>query len=133
MTGEIEFVLEGECSARVFSWNSDNERSGMTVARSKNGWKLCQRVSTKNVESQYVEGVTILIDRYRDIQDYYLTVFNIKGEKLNIRDNRNSNFICSQDRKSGYYGYYAYVHNYNEQYQLVVDGKVLEWEHSYDE
>jgi hypothetical protein len=120
---DIIFVEEGEESALVAG---ENECRFLT--KSDTGWKLSSIGDTKTVFSgSLLNHMNYNVEQYKDSDDYYITVSDVYGCASNVADNRNSEFYREEntcDVDDGiYYTYYTYVHDLDDDYTLIVNGK----------
>ena len=68
--------------------------------------------------------------QYKNSDDYYITILDTNGGASEITDSRNSGFQCLDKYNSilnkNLYMYCAYINNYDDQYVLSVNDKVIE-------
>lgn len=121
--GEIQCVLEGNDSALVVSQKEAKQGNNCTVAvKAESGWKIPTSMSLSVVDQMRSNDALVLVRQYKKKQDYYLIVFGRSEAKLDVSDNRNSNFICVKDKIANRYSYFAYIKAYGENYQLKING-----------
>lgn len=125
---EAQLVVEGKETAFVIG-DKDDADIYLIVPKSKSGWKLGTGFNTKRI-LQKIDGETAVeVYRYKDTDDYYITVFDKTGEILDITDKNNSSFVylkrTDNTLNTDIYTYYAYVHSFNNQYSLCVNGKTI--------
>ncbi len=81
----------------------------------------------KSVFSTYNEYASVDVFRYKNTDEYYISVLHTENGTLDISDNRNSEFKFSKRYISTigetYYTYYAYIKDFDEHYTLTVNGK----------
>lgn len=71
----------------------------------------------------------IYVYRYRDSEDYYITVLDTKGGTSVVKDNQNSEFFCLKKANTAlneiYCTYYAYVADLSDSYSVTVNGETI--------
>jgi len=86
---------------------------------------LTHHADTTNVTDGYV----ITIYRFKNIDDYYESIHETSGGKLEIEHDRESEFVVDDDvleyNDSTYFHYYAYVEGLNEDCSITIDGKEI--------
>ena len=119
-------VVTGNQSAFVVATKESTDIQ-LIVPKTKKGWGIGIGLHTKHVESLLIEGFAIDIYQYRDTGDFYIRVFDANGSSATIEDSCGSNFLVTEKRNDSvnktYRTYYAYIPNYNEQYELYIGDK----------
>ncbi len=125
---EAQLVVEGKETAFVIGNKGDTDIY-LIVPKSKSGWKLGMGLDTKRVMQRIYGEMSIDVYRYKDTNDYYITVFDKSGGILDITDGNNSKFYylkkINTTLNTDFYTYYAYVQNFNNQCSLCVNGKTI--------
>lgn len=126
---KVELVVEGTNTALVYGGES-NDYSYTIMVKSDNGWKLGLPLEIKTNTSESLSyDFTTYVDQYKDSGEYYITIFNRDGAAASVTDNRNSKFYCLDQFSNGddksFYSYHAYVHDLDDKYTLIVNGKVI--------
>ena len=75
------------------------------------------------------DWIIIYVYQYQHSDDYYVTVLDTNGGKLEITDNRDSKFQYMEQENSvlneSFYTYYTYIKGFDDQYTLTVNDKVI--------
>lgn len=128
---KAKLVVEGEESALVIGKEKDTLIYSI-IPESNTGWKLGIGLdinTSTSISNSSSNIVSIWVDQYKDTEDYYITVFDSDGAALDITDNRNSKFYhldkSSVRDDETFYTYYAYVHDLDDKYSLIVNGEVI--------
>lgn len=98
----------------------------LTLVKEENGWRIPDQSVTTVVCMKTVEGTTVFVNRYKDTNDYYVSVSNFSGISSGIHDNLNSKFYKRNEDSLGVDGdldiYDAYINEFNNQYVVTVNG-----------
>jgi hypothetical protein len=124
-SGDVMLVVEGEESA----WVLGDEFSDI-IPKSGSRWKFSIAGDLNTIISDIsLNGIDFSVDHYMDSDDYYITVTNPNGGVIDVTDNRNSKFFHIEKYNNmldiTYYIYYAYVHDLDDEYTLIVNGEVI--------
>ncbi len=124
---KAKLVVEGEESALVIGKEKDAYNYSI-IPTSNTGWKLGLGLDIKtSISNSSSNEVAIWVTQYKDSEEYYITVFDRNGAACDITDNRNSKFYhldkSSVRDDETFYIYYVYVHNLDDEYALIVNGK----------
>ena len=131
---EPSIVIEGKESAFIVL-----EKSGSYVAsfykKVDNGWKATQNYGgstiKSNAEDYFNDHYIMTIYQYQKTKDYYIGISSDLKE-LDVSDNLDSDFIpykkCFKYKSEEFcnYHYYAYIYDFNEEYEVTIDGKKAE-------
>ena len=76
---------------------------------------------------QHYGNVSFHIYRYKESNDYYIQIFNVYGEAIELSDNQDSIFYSverpnSSVRQPMHY-YYTCVQNIKDDYIIYIDGQ----------
>lgn len=126
---KVRLVVEGEDTALVIGEGRKGDVYGI-VPKSDTGWKLPMAFGTKLIIDKITSDEVIFqVCRYKDSEEYYITVFNSNGAAADVTDNRNSKFYhldkSNIARDETFYSYYAYVHGLDDEYTLIVNGEAI--------
>lgn len=122
-----EFVVDGQSSSFVVAYNKIKKTYSYSIV-SKKGDRWTMKDNAKIVKSTIKDGIIINVYRCKNTDDYYLSICDIDFDRCAISDNRNSEFIYSDnalDSRDEAFIYYVYVKNINEQYQITVNGETI--------
>lgn len=125
---DVELVVEGKQSDFVVG-RKNEVSTFLIVPKTSNGWKIGISLNTKKIVEKFYDGITVYIYQYKNTNDYFVTVFDIHGRKLNISDDYNTKFFLSK-YDNGFLGkpfhtYYAFVSDYNQQFSITVNGNKI--------
>lgn len=113
-------VVEGTNSAMVLSKNDGEVEKYEILSKSKDGWKLSNKLSVRRIIRQFY-GMTYVEIYQCGKSDYYLFVYAY--DTSTISDNKGSNFKSSSHMagQTVVTSAYAYVNNLSD-YCLFLDG-----------
>lgn len=125
----VILVVEGQESALVIG-DAGEKNSFDIIPKSGTGWKLSlawdANIVFHDVPS---DNVIFRVYQYKDSNEYYIEVLNVRGTALDVADNRDSEF-CQLKQANNTLDitlntYYAYVHDLDDKYALIVNGEVI--------
>ena len=127
-SGKVKLIVNGSKTDFIVG-----EKNGtdvyLIVPRSNSGWKQGMGFDTKRICNKISDGITVYVYQYKNTDDYYIVLLNTNGGPLDITDNKNSEFIYSENANSilnkTFYTYYAYLNSYNNQYTLTINGETI--------
>ena len=127
-SNRIDLIVDGEKSAFVVGSQNDIDNY-FIVPKSNDGWKLGMGFNKKIIEKKLLDDIIIYLYKYKGTNDYYITIFNVKRDSLNISDSINSKFQYTEKYNNieckNCYAYFAYIGNLNYNYTLTVNGKTI--------
>ena len=127
-SGDVKLVVDGEKTDFIVGLKGDTTVYTI-VPKSEGGWKLGMALNTKRVFQMIYDGIIIYVYQYQHSDDYYVTVLDTNGGKLEITDNRDSKFQYMEQENSvlneSFYTYYTYIKGFDDQYTLTVNDKVI--------
>lgn len=127
-SGNVKLIVDGEKTDFVVGTKGDADVY-LIIPKSNDGWKLGMGLDTKKVFQTISNGITIYVYKYKNTDDYYITVLDTNGGSTNITDNHNSKFKHLEKFNSilgkTFYTYYAYINNFDDQYTLTVNGNSI--------
>lgn len=125
----IELVVNGEQTDFVVSTLMRNEYNYSIFPKTDKGWKIGMASDIKSVSTSLYGGASINVYRYKNSNDYYVSVYNSDGGPLEITDDRGSVFQSTEQTvyklNQTYYIYYAYVNSLDDQYELIINGNTV--------
>lgn len=123
--GEIVMVVPGRDVDLVLVNETGKEYLHM-IPKADAGWTVAADGNVQFVRMGLEENISYCIYRYRDTDDYFLSVLFTPGGTAEISDNCNSTFYpISQENAitdQPFYTYYASVYALDETYSLTVNG-----------
>ncbi len=133
----FKLVVEGDYSDFVVANfdNSDNKEAWSIVPKTADGWKVGLAPYLKTVATGLNDGVSIVVHRYRDTSDYFITIYTTAfctdDEETTVSDEYNTRFY-PLERYSDYKGktlvdYYAHLTDFDPEYSVIVNGSKVEW------
>lgn len=124
--GYIKHIIQGNESDLVIGQKENDTTNILAVMpKTNDGWKISSFGSLKRVTSTISHDVSIHVYQYKNSDDYYIVVYGLKEAELEVIDNRNSLFDCLEwNNKPNrlYYKYCSYIHCFDENYVITVDG-----------
>lgn len=125
----IELVVEGNSCDLIVDRKNDSDVH-LIIPKTTNGWKIGIGSNTRKIIQKTTNGITICIYQYKNTNDYFITIIDTNGEKLEVSDNYNTRFYSLE--KNNYFiektviTYYAHISNLNPQYSIIVNGNEIE-------
>lgn len=129
--GSVKYIIEGEESDLAIGKKENDKAYANILAiipKTNDGWKLSTLGDLKRVTSSSLRGVSIDVYQYKNSDDYYIMVYCFNGSELDIKDNRNSNFGCYESYNKDIKNYYSYIHCFDEEYVITVDGNPISFD-----
>ena len=127
--GNIKLIVGGKESDLVIGQkDNDNTKLIAIMPKTNYGWKIGTGVDVNRVTSTITYDVSTDVYQYKNSDDYYIIIDSVKGCELEISDNRNSKFDClsgNNKNNQSHYAYCSYVHCFDEDYVITVDGKPI--------
>lgn len=128
--GYVNLVINGKQTDFVVASNGDTDLYTI-VPKTKEGWKIGMGSDTRIISRIITDGIVVYVYQYKNSDDYYIIISNTNEGPLKISDSRGSKFISSNKTSSAvnkdYYTYYAYINNFNDMYEVIIDDKVVEF------
>lgn len=124
---QARLVVEGNESDYVIGDEGESSVI-MVVPKTDNGWKMGTGAELKTILKYINETVVVYLRQYKDTNDYYMTIYDLKGKEIEIQDSCGSEFLSLEDTISSedsFITYYAYISEYNEDYWISVNGEKL--------
>ncbi len=121
---EATLSLIGEETACVVC-EDDNSSEIFIVEKTDNGWKNATNIKTRRAFHSVKDNFIISAYTYKNTQDFYIRICTMDKEKMNLSDNKNSEFIEHKNSDDKHV-YYTYIKNLDETYQLFADGKKVD-------
>ena len=123
---DILCVVDGKETSLVVAAN-DEENVLKIFPMTENGWKLNTGLETAIIMQQHYGNISFHIYRYKESNDYYIQIFNVYGDAIELSDNQDSIFYSverpnSSVRQPMYY-YYTCVQNIKDDYIIYIDGQ----------
>lgn len=126
-----ELVIEGENSDFVVGAKNTTSKF-LIVPKTENGWKIGIGLNAKKIIQKISNKNIIYVYQYKNTNDYFLTVFNAKGEKITILDDYGTKFYPlerkTENIEKTYITYYGYISDFNPEYNLMVNGDKIIWD-----
>lgn len=127
-SGEVRLIVAGEKNDFIVGDKGDVYAYAI-VPKSNGHWKIGMGFDTKRIFQATSDGIVIYVYQYKNSSDYFVTVLDTKGGKLDIIDSHNSDFKCLEDSNSTlgkeFYTYYAYVGGFDADYCITIDGQTF--------
>ena len=104
------------------------------IPKTEKGWKIGIGTNDKLIYKTYTNGILILINQYKNTKDFFITVYNTQGKEIDITDIFNTEFQVLKETidppENTFVSYYAYIPDFNEQYELTVNGISIKTNHT---
>lgn len=120
---KIQLVVEGDHTVLVVGKESPRKYVYLIIPKSDSGWKIGRGLDTKLIKQKVVDEIVVRVYQYRNTDDYYVTVSDVRGNVVDINDNNDSIFHVLEEIEGSYYTYYAYVNKITDQYSITVNGE----------
>jgi len=119
----VKEIISGDTTDLVIG--EGNDYVYLIIPKNEKGWKLGRGIDFKTVAEFFDDGIIVQVYRFKESEEYYVEVEEIKGNTCEIKDNEDS---CFQESKytvvnETRYRYYAYVPGIDDNYTLTVNGK----------
>lgn len=122
--GDIELVIPGTEADLVIS-RKNNEDYITMIPKTEDGWKVSVGTDMKAVRMGIHEDITFVIYRYKDTDDYFISISYIDGRAADVSDNNESEFYClhktNEAQNTETFFYYANVYGLNDSYSFMVN------------
>ncbi|MBR6801153.1 MAG: hypothetical protein IKM61_05345 [Eubacteriaceae bacterium] len=118
---EVVLVVNGSVSDLVVG---EDPKTGDYVycafSKSPDGWRLGMGTDLKKVHNSVSEDAVVEVFRYKDTQDHYIILHDIKGNIGNLSDAYGNEFY-----KLGEMSHFGYVDGFSDEYEICADGNML--------
>ena len=125
---DIKLRVEGDTSDLIVGDKNGKEEL-LILPKNSDGWKIDTGKSIENISQKIHDGITVNVFRYKQTSECYVMIFNSNGGELELKDNLNSVFVNTKEYNSAiekdYYTYYAYLAEYNSDYELTLNGETV--------
>lgn len=133
----IALVVEGDYSDFIVARNDNGDSTYIysIIPKTADGWKVGLAPYLKTVATGLNDGVSIVVHRYRDTSDYFITIYTTAfctdDEETTVSDEYNTRFYplehYSDYREKTLVDYYAHLTNFDPEYSVIVNGSKVEW------
>ena len=126
---EIKLVVPGNESDLVVGEKDDGTLVSLIVPKTNKGWKIGRGFDTKIIVPYKLLDAknSISVLRYKNTDDYFLSIYSYEDSLLEIEDSINSEFLIL--RRTVYEKtitvYYVYVYNMNAEYVITINGNSI--------
>ena len=126
----IDLIVEGDtCDFVVGGEKGSVTQTYLIIPKTANGWKVGIVNDTKRIARKVSDKNILRVFQHKNTNDYFIIIFNAKGEKLTISDEYNTQFfslekIIDSDGQT-FVTYYGHITDFNSQYSVTVDGKKI--------
>lgn len=126
----IDLIVEGDtCDFVVGGEKGTVTQTYLIIPKTANGWKVGIVNDTKRIARKVSDKNILRVFQHKNTNDYFVIIFNAKGEKLTISDEYNTQFfslekIIDSDGQT-FVTYYGHITDFNSQYSVTVDGKKI--------
>ena len=122
---KIELVIEGNESDYVIGKDNGTDVI-MLVPKNDEHWYVGTGTELKTLVKTMKDNVVITLRQYKNTRDYYITIYEINGEKIHLSDSIESEFVllgAIKESENTFTKYYAFINDYKEGYWIEVNGK----------
>ena len=125
----IELIVEGDDCDFIIDRKNDSD-AYLIIPKTADGWKIGVGSNTKRIMQKLSDGIVLYVYRYKDTNDYFITILDTKSGESTVSDEYNTEFF-SLERYNDSLGknfvtYYAHITNLNPQYSVIVnDNKIV--------
>lgn len=114
----VKLVVNGNNSDFVIG-EKNNSDVYLIIPKTSSGWKVGIGTNTKRIAQKITNDVVIYVYQYKNTDDYFIAVHNIKNTNIELTDVYGSEFIA--DKRI----YYANIQNFDQQYWVDVNSEKI--------
>lgn len=122
-------IVDGEQSSFVIGEKQDSYIY-LILPKSDDGWEIDYGLNTKMIMHKFVDNLVIHVYQYKNSSEFYLTILNIDGGYMDVSDSIGTEFVKIEKTNDSinktFVTYYAYIPNFNSQYQITVNNTIVE-------
>ena len=122
---KVLLVVEGKDSTLVIGEDKKADYVYLLLPKCPNGWKLGRGIDKKLKEQTVKEEIVVSLYQYHESNDYYITILDMSGKKLEIMDSCGSSFVTLDNKEmdAEYTFYFSNVSQYDKNYWVKVNGE----------
>lgn len=124
----VELVVEGDNCEFVVNRENDSN-TYLIIPKSNNGWKIGTGLNTKRITQIISDGIVIYVYRYKDTNDYFVTILDTAGGEASISDEYGTKFLSSPKVNNSlekvFVTYYAHIPYSELGYSITVNGEKI--------
>ena len=124
----VDLVVEGDNCDFVIGKTDDSD-TFLIIPKNDDGWKVGSGVDTRKAARKFSNGISITVYKYKNTNDYFITVFDSNGGISSVSDKYNTEFYyLEKDNDSlgkKYVTYYAHISDFGPQYSISVNGNEI--------
>ena len=128
--GVVEHTIDGRNSTMAFGRREGSNVVYYVLPKDSKGWKIgsAKDLNVYHMQIPY-KGLSIIVERFRDTDDYYVTIFDTSNEEKTIVDKNGTIYYKGYyDAGAGTCLYHAYVNRFDLDYYKIVNGRTIEME-----
>jgi len=126
---KVKLVIQGKNSDFVIGEKDVAKFTYLIVPKNDNGWKVGRGLDTKLRMQKVHNGIVIYVYQYKNTGDYYVTISDTSGKKLQIKDSHDSQFLYLENMDNTidktYVTYYAAVFQIDSQYWININDEKI--------
>ena len=111
-----DFVVDGDGSSKTY----------LIIPKDNAGWKVGIGLDTKKIYQKQQDGIVVNIFRYKNTDNYFITVFDTNGGESAVSDDYDTVFYSlsyyNKALDKTFVTYYGYVRDLPSQYRVIVNG-----------
>lgn len=123
---KIQHIVQGSETDLIVAAKGSSDTYKI-LPKTEKGWKLSTGLETEKY-SVFHNGTSIDIYRNKKTDDYYIRVFNIYDERIEVSDSYGSEFyaVSKTNDESSKQVYYAYIQNPFNDYELFINDEKVD-------
>ena len=126
---DIELIVSGKSCDFIVDRHNDLDTNVIIFPKTDKGWKIGIGVNTKMIDHKISDEVSIAVYQYKNTSEKFLTIHCFDGDQTKVSDAYNTKFYTLEEQKDLYGNtfatYYAYIPNYDSQYCVVINDKII--------
>ena len=121
----IDIIVEGDaCDFVVGGEKGTVTQTYLIIPKTEDGWKVGIVNYTKRIARKDYDKNILRVFQHKNTNDYFVIIFNAKGEKMTITDEYNTQFfplekIIDSDGQT-FVTYYGHITDFNSQYSVGI-------------
>lgn len=123
-SSNINLVIKGDKSDFVIASKKDFDEY-LIVPKNDNGWKIGIGSNTKRIIQKVSDEVAVYVYQYKDTEDYFITVLDLKGGNSKITDSYGSEFYSFKKTNNSlgktFTTYYTHISKLDSYYFVTVN------------
>ena len=133
--GEIVEIAEGRESTALITKKNDNNYSTFFINKKDNKYKIATFNASKIVSSKQHEAINITIYKVRNTDDYFIRIWGISDDEIELSDTLNTEFIIHYENTANNKKTINALFSipYFDDYSCFIDGEKITFSNINDE